>query len=149
MRKKYEGYFTVEAALVLPVVLGFILFVVYLGIFQYDRCALEQKLNLITLLALSADVQSNEEKVERAQKLASEADDRFLAWELQEVSFSISRGKMVNVFHGTVRFPFRFLFDESMDNLWIIQAKAEGNSLKPVSFVRNYKKIEGGLSNGN
>lgn len=41
-RKYYRAYFTVEAAVLYPVVLGVVLLMMYLLFFQYDRCLLEQ-----------------------------------------------------------------------------------------------------------
>ena len=35
-----EGYLTVEAALILPMLIAAILFVIYMLVFQYDRCLL-------------------------------------------------------------------------------------------------------------
>ena len=41
-RKNYKAYFTVEAAVLYPIVLGVIVLMTYLLFFQYDRCLLEQ-----------------------------------------------------------------------------------------------------------
>ena len=48
MRER-NAYFTVEAALVLPLVTGAILFVIYTMLFQYDRCLLEQDIGALAL----------------------------------------------------------------------------------------------------
>ena len=40
--RRVGGYFSVEAALVLPVVLGVYLFLITMLFVQYDRCLLEQ-----------------------------------------------------------------------------------------------------------
>ena len=40
--KRVSAYMTVEAALIIPIVMGSILFVVYMMLFQYNRCLLEQ-----------------------------------------------------------------------------------------------------------
>ena len=37
-RKNYKAYFTVEAAVLYPIVLGVIVLMTYLLFFQYDRC---------------------------------------------------------------------------------------------------------------
>ncbi len=38
---RYRGSFTVEAALVMPVVLGVIVLFIYSGMFLYDRCTIK------------------------------------------------------------------------------------------------------------
>ena len=41
-QREAGGYFTVEAAIVLPVVLGVYVFLITVLLVQYDRCVLEQ-----------------------------------------------------------------------------------------------------------
>lgn len=43
-----EAYFTVEAALVMPVVLCMIVMIIYLSFYLYDRCILAQDLYLLS-----------------------------------------------------------------------------------------------------
>lgn len=38
---RYKGSFTVEAALIMPMILGIIVLFVYIAMFAHDRCALE------------------------------------------------------------------------------------------------------------
>lgn len=145
MRKKYEAYFTAEAALVLPVVFGCLLLVVCLGLFQYDRCALEQKLNLSTLLSVSADVKSSEERVQASQVYWAKKDERFPAFELKDIHFSLKKGKIRSELYGVLELPSLKLPVFQSFLLWEVRAKSEGEILNPVLFVRNYKKIMGGL----
>ncbi|MBQ6787267.1 MAG: pilus assembly protein [Lachnospiraceae bacterium] len=42
LTKKMSGYFTVEAALLLPFVIMIIVFMIFLSFYCYDRCILEQ-----------------------------------------------------------------------------------------------------------
>ena len=48
--KKAGAYLTVEAALILPMVLGVIILVIYLLFFQYDRCLMEQNVGKLALI---------------------------------------------------------------------------------------------------
>lgn len=38
---RYKGSFTVEAALIMPMILGVIVLFIYIAMFAHDRCALE------------------------------------------------------------------------------------------------------------
>ena len=60
-RKKIEGYFTVEAAMVLPIVIAVILMIIYMWFFQYNRCLMEQD---TAILALRGSILQAEEKEE-------------------------------------------------------------------------------------
>jgi len=68
-----NAYFTVEAALVLPVVIGAILFVIYMMLFQYDRCLLEQDIGGIALwgsIVEASDTAELEQKVRQLEAAA-------------------------------------------------------------------------------
>lgn len=49
MKKQENAYFTVEAAMVMPIVLFAIGMVIYLGFFQYSRCLAEQEEGLLQI----------------------------------------------------------------------------------------------------
>ena len=40
-RLKKEGSFTIEAALIMPVILGVIVLFIYIAMYSYDRCVIE------------------------------------------------------------------------------------------------------------
>ena len=66
--KKENAYMTVEAALLFPFLTGAILFVVYMLLFQYDRCLLEQDMGALALwgsLAQATEAETLEEKVQK------------------------------------------------------------------------------------
>ena len=70
-RDMERGYFTVEAAMIFPFVMGVILLVIYMWFFQYDRCLMEQDYALITVLGTEKQGLSPEERVEHIRKLIS------------------------------------------------------------------------------
>ena len=51
MKKESDAYFTVEAAILYPIILSVILLMTYLLLFQYDRCLLEQDIGKATVLS--------------------------------------------------------------------------------------------------
>ena len=60
-RKNYKAYFTVEAAVLYPIVLGVIVLMTYLLFFQYDRCLLEQDMGRAAVRSGSRWMQKKEE----------------------------------------------------------------------------------------
>ena len=60
-RKNYKAYFTVEAAVLDPIVLGVIVLMTYLLFFQYDRCLLEQDMGRAAVRSGSRWMQKKEE----------------------------------------------------------------------------------------
>ena len=50
MKKESDAYFTVEAAILYPIILSVILLMTYLLLFQYDRCVCQRGERLATML---------------------------------------------------------------------------------------------------
>ena len=71
-RFKADGYFTVEAALIFPFVMGVILLVIYMWFFQYDRCLMEQDYALITVMATEKQKLKPQERVDYLTGLISD-----------------------------------------------------------------------------
>lgn len=66
LRKTEEGYFTVEAALIFPMVLLFTVMMIFLAFYSYDRCILEQS-------AYEAALRGTGNHIKSAQEAYAEA----------------------------------------------------------------------------
>ena len=142
---KVEGYFSVEAALVFPVVIGTILLLIYLGFYQYDRCMLEFDVAMIALRGCSCDDEQARAMLDEMERVAEElSGERYITWEAESINMEI-RGNCIRAAGGgKLRFPFGFLVQKGMDGVWEAEANYENKRLDPVAFVRGYKKIAGG-----
>lgn len=142
--KKTGAYFTVEAALVLPIVLAVILYTVYLLFFQYDRCLLEQNTGKLALRGCTLQIADGEELVRELTIQAREEDDRYIAWKQGNARIVI-KGDLVSVKgSGRLIFPFRGLMPLSGGSTWSGECIYENNRIFPVRFIRNCRKIMGG-----
>lgn len=64
MGYKIKGSFTVEAAFIMPVILGIIMMFIYAAIFSHDRCAIEYVATMAAEDAVSAN-ECSDELIER------------------------------------------------------------------------------------
>ena len=81
-RKNYKAYFTVEAAVLYPIVLGVIVLMTYLLFFQYDRCLLEQDMGRAAVRSGSRWMQKKEELNRQLQEKDMFFDtEKYIAWE--------------------------------------------------------------------
>lgn len=81
MRKQgiINGYFSVEAALVLPAVLGVYLFLIVILFVQYDRCMLEQ--DMASMLIKAANCSGTpQQRLEYLQELTVSWDREQYLW---------------------------------------------------------------------
>lgn len=72
LSKKMAGYFTVEAALLLPFVFMIIVLMIFLSFYCYDRCVLEQCAYAAALRGSSNRFVNTQEAYEEAAEAAEE-----------------------------------------------------------------------------
>lgn len=133
------GYMTVEAALVLPVVLCAMVVLIYLGFFLYDRCAMEQDAYLHaqqeavargrtgwkedSLRHVCRTILLAEERTEQVQKGAS-------------VTCSVTAQLVTGVFSGSALMP-----DD-----WRLCAVERARTTDPPRSFRRYRRIRAVLA---
>ena len=79
MQKKVSGYFTVEAAMVMPIVLWVVLFVIYLLFFQYNRCLTDQDVGVLVLRGSILQEESPKERIKKIRGYAEQIyDDKYI-----------------------------------------------------------------------
>lgn len=142
--KKIDAYFTVEASLVLPIVLAAILFVIYLLFFQYDRCLMEQNTGRLALQGCTIQLADREELVRELKNRACVEDNRYILWKTENATI-VLKGDSVSVkCSGEILFPFRGMMSWSGDSIWSEECTYENNRIMPVQFIRDCRKLTGG-----
>ena len=105
MRKR-NAYFTVEAALILPLVMSALLLVTFLVIFQYDRCLLEQDMGLLAVYAGTVRGESETETAGLIRNRAAELSwEKYVAWETEGLWITVEKGGVRIEGEGRLTFP--------------------------------------------
>lgn len=104
-RRDMKGYFSVEAALVLPVVLGVYLFLISILLVQYDRCLLEQ--DMASMLIKTCNYSGTpQQRLEYLQELTTSWDrEQYLWMEPQTPHFTIQGQQIRLEAEGEYRLP--------------------------------------------
>ena len=139
--RKVEAYLTVEAALVLPVVMGVILLVIYLLFFQYDRCLMEQEAGTLSVRGCALQIEDGEELVRQLSFQFSKSDKAYLAWDKKDARIRLQKNQVKVECSGGLKFPFQGFALWSGDNIWESSVVYESHRIKPVDFIRNCRKI--------
>ena len=134
---RIKAYLTVEAAMVIPVVIGTIVFLIYMMFYQYNRCLLEQD---VGVLAVRSVTMQEKDKTAMTLKLREEAaaldGEKYLAWEMGEFDISVK---------GTITCVSRMgELVLTAGDLWETQADCEGEQISPTFLIRSCRKIMGG-----
>ena len=137
MRKSVGAYFTVEAAMVLPVVLGSVLLVIHLLFFQYNRCLMEQDMGVLALRGAALQTEDNEERVRQIRNDGKELYyKKYIMWGNKEMELKQEKGKFCVRRSGQLEFPFFPQVSET--------AVYKNHVISEVFFIRNYRKLIGG-----
>ena len=148
MRKQKFGvkgpnaYFSLEACLIMPLVFYCILFVIYAGVYQYDRCLLYQDTYRQLIRGSQVKFSDNEEI---AQKMKEED----LRWYYEKYMLCSFGNKRMEVNHGSIRISqdaamsvsFPTWFPE-VGKSWEIHVDATCIRVHPTQVIRDCRKWE-------
>lgn len=148
MRKKrsFEAYFTVEATLVLPLVMSAILLDIYLFCFQYDRCLMEQDMGSLILWCSGIRFENADTVKEQEGKIQNRTGEiyreKYVAWELTTVDVKLEKNRISVVGRGQLTFPVPGWNLWNDINLWEDEVTYESRSISPVFYIRQLRKLD-------
>lgn len=142
-KKGKNAYMTLEASLVIPFVIGGIIFILYLGFYLYNACVIKQ-VACVAALRGSQLQKATTEEVEAyvQQQLENLLENQMLAEENIDKEIRVSAGKVKVRINSEMKMPLAEWIS-SETNLWSIESKAEASRLNPVDIIRNVRKING------
>lgn len=146
---KENAYFSLEACLILPLVFYMLLFLIYAGFYQYDRCLLYQDTYRLLIRGSQVSFAGNGEVL---KKLKEEDEN----WYYEKYGFCSMEGRELEVRHGSIRIaqkavikvPFLILSEWSGKSEWEFSVDAEGGRSRPTQVIRNCRKLERGMERG-
>ena len=128
MKKESDAYFTVEAAILYPIILSVILLMTYLLLFQYDRCLLEQDIGKATVLSGSKWTLTKEQLNDYMQKKALHFDEeKYIAWENEDPLWNL-------------RYPFAGM--GTQEKYWSAKASFKVDRISPVFWLRRSRNVQ-------
>lgn len=127
------GYFTVEAALLLPFVIGTIVYIIYFQFFWYNRCLMDQETAMLGVRAVQ-DTYSDGEKIKQNLIRWREGflTDRYINWEADEPTLICGRGRLSVRQKGSL---------EAWNSVWNAETAYENKKIQTSVFLRICRKI--------
>ena len=144
---KKNAFFSMEAAIVVPLAVSAILLAVSLFVFQYDRCLMEQDMAAQAVKAASVEAQTKEELADKIQlQTAGLYRNKYVAWDMMLLDIKVKKGIIEAVGEGKFSFPLPGWNIWNEENSWSARAEYKAHRVSPVSFIRNCRKIiQGGI----
>lgn len=136
-----EGYFTVEATLIMPIVLYVCFFIIYTGFYWYDRCLMRQDAYRAALAGSSIYRDDNQIVYNKAaDTIARLTENKYIA---TDCTIVITVQSKVNVtISGRIAMPFRGLAGLLGKEEWEISENVESKCINPVIFIRMCRVLE-------
>ena len=137
--KKAKAYFTVEAAVLYPIVLGIIVLMTYLLFFQYDRCLLDQDMGRAAVIAGGKWMEKKEELNRHLQTKEMFFDNsKYIAWETELPIWKLERNQVTVEQTGRLEYPFPDM--GTKQKYWSARASFQVERNNPIVSVRTYRK---------
>lgn len=139
------AYFTVEAALILPMVMLFTVMMIFLAIYSYDRCVMEHSAYEAALRGTGSQFKTAEE----AESEACTAADKLVGEKLfavQNFSYDVSvNAKSVTVtYHCTVNMPFMTWLSEYVSGMnTTLDISKSAERFRPTRTIRECRILNG------
>lgn len=142
---KCSAYFTIEASILTPMIFLILLWIIYLGFFQYDRCLLTQDSYIMAMTESRNYYQNNAKMYQNILHTNSEWDwGKYISFQSDGIEVVVGTGKVQITAGGSLKTPFRFPFLEN--EVWDICIVRQSVILNPVAVMRNYKMLENKLN---
>lgn len=144
MTKQENAYFTVEAALVFPMVLAAMMMIVYLFLFQYNRCLLEQDMGLLALYAVTTEASDKEASLQK--RIGEIYLDKYVLWKMQkkDISVALEGGFAKAQGTGGMNLPLSGITLFAGERTENVKYECKLTRTEPVAVMRLSKKIRGG-----
>jgi hypothetical protein len=134
MKTFTKAYFTVEAALIMPIVLAVHVFILYALSFLYNRALFEQDILALTLRGgISQEEHIQNRIYEMEQETAKIYWDKYLWLEWDDPTMDI-QGDHITISANAVQI--------GAGREWRIQSKQRSDHINPVLFIRGVLKLK-------
>lgn len=134
-----KGSYTVEASLIVPLLIMVVILLIYAVFYLYDVACIWQG---SYLAALRAEIEGGELacKQQRAEETCTDYFRQEL-WALQNPQYqvNIDRGRIVTSMQAKMRVP---VGGRIFHSLWQIEAAGEVKRIRPVAFIRTCNKAK-------
>jgi len=137
--KEKRAYMSMEAAMIMPMLIVVLVFILYIGFYFYDVCATSQ-FAYIAALRAGQQKEFTVEELEQYGKiqLIELLDNRLVAVDVWQEKIRVTARKIGVEVLAEIQMPFSNFISEKM-GLWKININAEIIRTDPIKFIRNMR----------
>lgn len=136
-----DGSYTVEMAILFPIILGVLLFSLGLTFYLYDLCVLDISANLVAIEGQKYADMSEGNRERKIRKLAEgEVADSLIAMEDLTTSVQVTGEKISVSYTGTYTFPIVNSLLGGQGEMQNVSIQANSVLQEPVEWIRTVRK---------
>lgn len=139
LKREIKGSYTIEAAVIMPLVLWVIVIIMYGAYFGYDVCCVQQGTYIAALRGEQQGGSSSVKQQTAAQRLEQYIREELWMVENMECRAETEYRSVRTWVKGNLHVPVdHHLFQ----TLWKLEAQSQVDRLRPVTFIRTCNKAE-------
>lgn len=138
-----KGMMTIEACILIPIIVMISLLVIWLGFFLYNKTLLMECAGIAAIKGSQMAEADNEilagEAAARAEELLSQ---KTVAMEIQDIIVSVDYGAVTVKIRGVMQIPDAiFLFNIYQNHTWEVYAEQTAERLRSCSILRTIERV--------
>ncbi|WP_099467359.1 TadE family protein [Konateibacter massiliensis] len=139
-----KGSYTIEAALLMPLILGTLVALIFISFFLHDRAVIAEGTIILANRYTNEKILSN---AQIKQKLEEESQNvilnKVIATKGITTDIQVENKKITVTCSGKFQFPSMYLVSSVfLKNNYTINAEKSMKRLEPVTFIRNCRILE-------
>lgn len=143
-RRRAKGSATVELSVLMPIICILIMLLLYLGLYLYNRTVLYGDAYLAAYRAVfEADASNGDAYLTADRQMQEQISDQLAVMDVVQTDITVTYDKVRISYEGTMEVPF--LDEQSYLSEWklfILQEEVCAERHKPVTFIRQCRKLE-------
>ncbi len=141
-KRSLSGSYTVEMALLFPIILGVLIFSLGLTFYLYDIFVLDISANLAAVEGRKFADMSEKNRERKVRRLAEkEIDGSLIAMQNLTVSVQVKENQVSVSYTGEYAFPLINIFLGGGEDKKVISVKAESVIQDAVGWIRTVRKV--------
>lgn len=140
---KNKGMMTIEACILIPIIIMISLLVIWLGFFLYNKTLLMECAGIAAIKGSQMAEADNEALASAAAARAEELlAQKTVAMEIQDIIVSVDYGAVTVKIRGVMQIPEAiFLLDIYQEDRWEIYVEQTAERLRSCSILRTIERI--------
>lgn len=143
LNKNNKGMMTIEACILIPIIIMISLLVIWLGFFLYNKTLLLECAGIAAIKGSQMAEADNETLASAAAVRAEELlAQKTVALEIQNIIVSVDYGAVTVKITGVMQIPKAiFLMDIYQDDRWEIYVEQSAERLRSCSILRTIERV--------